>query len=717
MKRFLPLLLATVIFLSVCLTACGDLADLLIPSTDVTEEASTKTEATAEKDDGETESALPDDPEGSDVSDSTSHGGESSSTEANDVETDPDESSESEKPSEPEDTTSGSEAESTKESSEEESDSEKETAPPADPDADHTDKDDNGLCDDCGKSVIIILDMFAVNDLHGKVFDSASQAGVDEMTTYIKNAYKNEDHVIVLSSGDMWQGSSESNLTKGLIVTEWMNELDFVSMTIGNHEFDWGEEYIEINAEMAEFPFLAINIFDSDTNKLAEYCTPSVMVERGGAKIGIIGAIGDCYSSISGEFSDGFYFKVGSDLAELVKAESVRLREAGADFIIYSIHGGYGSSKSGVGTITDSQLSSYYSTVLSEGYVDIVFEGHTHRSYVLIDNDGVYHLQNGGDNSGISHAEAKINFANGNSTILNAEYVPSSVYNSLPDDPIIEKLTEKYAEQLADASRVLGMNDSYRDSDELRQIVSSLYLKAGLEAFGDEYDIVLGGGFFSVRSPGYLAAGQVTFSQIQMIFPFENTLVLCSIKGSDLLKKFINTTNSNYFITLSDYGSSIVDNIDPNGTYYLITDTYSSTYASNRLTEIKRYTEGVFSFHLLADYIEAGGLTAGGEIKHTTIAEALAIGNALPTGETTTESYYVSGKVTKIESTTWGNLYIEDENGNQIYIYGVYDETGTLRYDAMSDPPAVGDTITLFGPIMNYNSKIEIKNARLVSQS
>ena len=557
MKRFLPIILILTILLSASLTGCRGIFDTLFETVGETVE-STEQSSSAES---LTESAT--DGDGSGGSESSESSGESSDRLPPEIHS-PDE---------------------------------------------HTDTDDNGLCDTCGVSVIVVLDIFAINDLHGKIFDSASQNGVDEMTTYLKNAYASEDHVLILSSGDMWQGSSEANLTRGLIVTEWMNELDFVSMTIGNHEFDWGEEYIAANAEIAEFPFLAINIYDKDTYKLAEYCTPSVMVERGGAKIGIIGAIGDCHSSISGEFSDGFYFKVGNELTNLVKAEADRLREAGADFIIYSIHDGYGSSKSGVGTITDSQLSEYYNPILSEGYVDIVFEGHTHRSYTLIDGDGVYHLQNGGDNSGISHAEAQINFANGNSAVSKAEYISASAYASLPDDPIVEKLTEKYADQLAEASRVLGVNSSYRDRNELRQIMSGLYLDAGLEAFGEDYDIVLGGGFFSVRSPGYLAAGEVTFSQVQMIFPFENTLVLCSVKGSDLLSKFINTTNTNYFISYSDYGNSIKNNIDPNGTYYIITDTYTSTYAPNRLTEIKRYTEGVYSYNLLADYIEAGGLS------------------------------------------------------------------------------------------------------------
>lgn len=474
--------------------------------------------------------------------------------------------------------------------------------------ADHVDVDNNGLCDECEITVVVVIDIFAINDLHGKICDSSAQPGVDEMTTYIKNARQNNDHVIVLSSGDMWQGSSESNLTRGLIVTEWMNYLDFDSMTIGNHEYDWGEEFIEANAEIAEFPFLAINIYDNDTGERADYCTPSVMVERGGATIGIIGAIGNCYSSISKEFSGGVHFKVGSELTELVKAEALRLREAGADFIIYSIHGGYAQATSGVTQVADWQISGYYNTVLSDGYVDLVFEGHTHYGYVLRDSKGVYHLQNGGDNRGISYAEAVVNFANGENSIREARYIYSSEYSSLKDDPIVDELLVKYNEQVSEGSRVLGNNRYRRGDSELRQLVAQLYLEAGLEAFGDEYDIVLGGGFISIRSPKHLPAGEVTFSQVQGLFPFENTLVLCSVKGSDLLRSFINTNNDNYFVSYSNYGNSVKGSINPNATYYIITDTYCSTYAPNRLTEVKRYTAGVYAQQLLAKYIQSGGL-------------------------------------------------------------------------------------------------------------
>ena len=205
----------------------------------------------------------------------------------------------------------------------------------------HVDDNDNGECDECGVSVLAVFDFYVINDIHGKMVDGDSQPGVDELTTYLKNAREANPNTVFLSSGDTWQGMSESNLTQGFILTEWMNAMGFASMTLGNHEYDWGEEAVIANAELANFPMLAINVYDSTTHQLESYCQPSVMVEQNGVKIGIIGAIGDCYSSIASDKSAGFYFKTGDALTELVKAESRKLRENGADYIIYSIHDGY----------------------------------------------------------------------------------------------------------------------------------------------------------------------------------------------------------------------------------------------------------------------------------------------------------------------------------------------------------------------------------------
>lgn len=466
----------------------------------------------------------------------------------------------------------------------------------------HTDADDNGLCDGCGSSVIVYIDFYNINDLHGKFADAESHPGVDELSTYLKNSTLRDDHTILLSSGDMWQGSAESNMTKGLIITDWMNQMGFVSMTLGNHEFDWGESYIEENAALAEFPLLAINIYDRTTNQRVDYCQSSVMVERGGVQIGIIGAIGDCYSSISPDHTKNIYFKTGSQLTELVKAESEKLRQEGADFIVYTIHDGNGNSNNGqLSSVTDSNLRSYYDISLSNGYVDLVFEGHSHQRYLMQDSKGVYHLQGGGDNDGITHAELAINSITGSFQVTQKDFYYTSVYDSMPDHPVVGELMEKYQEMIAPSNRIVGYNAKFRNSKYLRQIIAQLYLEAGIEKWGDEYDIVLGGGFLSTRSPYDLEKGDVSYATLQAIFPFDNELVLCSVKGSDLLSKFINTSNSNYFIARSDSRT-----IDPNGTYYIIVDSYTSTYAPNRLTEIQRWGSAVYARDLLAAYIEAG---------------------------------------------------------------------------------------------------------------
>ena len=77
---------------------------------------------------------------------------------------------------------------------------------------------------------------------------------------------------------------------------------------------------------------------------------------------------------------------------------------------------------------------------------------------------------------------------------------------------------------------------------------------------------------------------------------------------------------------------------------------------------------------------------------------------------TTTGKYYMTGIVTEIVNTQYGNLYIKDENGNTFYIYGLYSADGGTRYDAMEQAPAVGDTITVYGIITSYNGSAQMKN-------
>ena len=434
------------------------------------------------------------------------------------------------------------------------------------------------------------LDIYVVNDLHGRLVDTDTQPGVDELTTFFK------------------QAQQTANLTGGRMVSQWMNDAGFAAMTMGGHEFDWGEAQIRENDRLAEFPFLGINVYSRETNRQVDYCQSSLLLERGGVQIGIIGAIGDCYNSIAPEHTGGVYFKTGSELTELVMAESDKLRKAGADFIIYTIHDGYDQTSTQPMQVSSAELSVYYDTALSNGYVDLVFEADSHYSYILTDEYGVYHLQAGANNAGISHVRVIFDLARGDAYIASAQLLPTSQFTHLEKDPIVENLLAAYGQQIAPATQILGNNGMYRNNYMLSQLVARLYRDAGVERWGAQYDIVLGGGYISCRAPGYLPQGEVSYSQLQALLPFDNRIVLCSIQGRDLISRFLENDHEAYHIQTTPYGERVRGDIDPDGTYYLVTDSYSADYTYNRLMVIDTYDANIFARDLLAAEFAAGKL-------------------------------------------------------------------------------------------------------------
>ncbi len=93
-----------------------------------------------------------------------------------------------------------------------------------------------------------------------------------------------------------------------------------------------------------------------------------------------------------------------------------------------------------------------------------------------------------------------------------------------------------------------------------------------------------------------------------------------------------------------------------------------------------------------------------------TIAEAVALGESKDHNSYTEGKYYVTGIITEVYNTTYGNMYIKDASGNILTIYGSYSEDGETRYDKLADKPVAGDTITVYGIIGQYNGTAQMKN-------
>ncbi len=96
-----------------------------------------------------------------------------------------------------------------------------------------------------------------------------------------------------------------------------------------------------------------------------------------------------------------------------------------------------------------------------------------------------------------------------------------------------------------------------------------------------------------------------------------------------------------------------------------------------------------------------------------TYAQANTLGLALGTDKYTTNKYYVTGYISSVYQTTYGNMYIFDEEGNEYCIYGTYSADGSTQYNKLSYKPVKGDKITAYGIIGNYKGAPQMKNGWL----
>ncbi|MBE6660461.1 MAG: hypothetical protein E7605_03560 [Ruminococcaceae bacterium] len=99
-----------------------------------------------------------------------------------------------------------------------------------------------------------------------------------------------------------------------------------------------------------------------------------------------------------------------------------------------------------------------------------------------------------------------------------------------------------------------------------------------------------------------------------------------------------------------------------------------------------------------------------------TVEQVIALGASKEHNTYTEGKYYVTGVITEIYNTQYGNMKITDDKGNILTIYGTFDATGANRFDAMANQPAVGDTVTIYGIVGQYNNTPQIKNGWITEQ-
>jgi 5'-nucleotidase / UDP-sugar diphosphatase len=140
----------------------------------------------------------------------------------------------------------------------------------------------------CGQQAEIRI--LHVNDFHG--FAEPDQPlGSDELLGGIPylaaraDELRKEKPSLLLSAGDMIQGNNWANLFQGESVMEWMNEMKFDAMVLGNHEFDFGQGVLKKRILESRFPILGANVEGFG------YLKPYILKELKGVKFAVIGVV------------------------------------------------------------------------------------------------------------------------------------------------------------------------------------------------------------------------------------------------------------------------------------------------------------------------------------------------------------------------------------------------------------------------------------------
>ena len=147
-----------------------------------------------------------------------------------------------------------------------------------------------------------IVAILGTNDIHGAFFPQFIQdpqtdikysfGGLEYLGKYISILRKMwGKNFLWLDGGDLFQGGLESKQSKGDIISEFYNTMKLDACTIGNHEWDFGQNFLKTKMSKAKFPFLVSNIKNTTTNKdvFLPNQIKTKIFKTGPVKIGVIG--------------------------------------------------------------------------------------------------------------------------------------------------------------------------------------------------------------------------------------------------------------------------------------------------------------------------------------------------------------------------------------------------------------------------------------------
>ncbi len=143
------------------------------------------------------------------------------------------------------------------------------------------------------------------------------------------------DSTITIATGDDLMGESIQK-DQGKTIFNAMNRMDFDASTLGNHEFDRGANFLAQCLANKKFPTVVSNLEIMPNNRLRKYITPDMIIERNFTKVGIMGLVLPELKLIS---NPGVSISVNADLIKIARDTARKLRDEGkANIVVLLSH-------------------------------------------------------------------------------------------------------------------------------------------------------------------------------------------------------------------------------------------------------------------------------------------------------------------------------------------------------------------------------------------
>ncbi|MFN7119281.1 MAG: bifunctional metallophosphatase/5'-nucleotidase [Saprospiraceae bacterium] len=220
---------------------------------------------------------------------------------------------------------------------------------------------------------ILRLTILHTNDVHSRIepfpMDGSRLQGLGgaaRRAALIKQIRQEQEHILLLDAGDIFQGTPYFNVYGGELEMKLMTQMGYDAATIGNHDFDAGIEGLHKQLPHAKFPLINCNYNFSNTI-LKDEVKPYQVFKRDHVKIGVLG-VGIALQGLVPQalYQDTQYL---DPIANANQYAKLLKQEEKCDFVICLSHLGY--------KYQDNQVSDLVLAKNSRN-IDLIIGGHTH---------------------------------------------------------------------------------------------------------------------------------------------------------------------------------------------------------------------------------------------------------------------------------------------------------------------------------------------------